>query len=71
MYVCICNTVRQSDLEHAAKLGQSFEQFRSATGCSRTCGTCLEDAEAMFVAALKAEKASRSKVFSLPLLQCV
>jgi bacterioferritin-associated ferredoxin len=70
MYLCICNAVRQSDLETAVKLGQNFEQFKANTGCARTCGTCLEDAEAMFVAAVKTEKASRSKVFSLPLLQC-
>jgi bacterioferritin-associated ferredoxin len=68
MYVCICNTVRESDLDRAASLGLSFEQFRAETGCAQTCGTCREDADAMYSAALVAVKAAKRQRFMVPVL---
>jgi bacterioferritin-associated ferredoxin len=68
MYVCICNAVRESDLERAAHAGHSFEQFRNQTGCAGTCGTCMDDAETLFRAAVSAQRASKRTPFSLPIV---
>jgi bacterioferritin-associated ferredoxin len=64
MYVCICSAVRQSTLESAVQNGLNFAQFRAQTGCSNTCGTCMEDAESMFNEAKR--EMSRFKGFALP-----
>jgi bacterioferritin-associated ferredoxin len=64
MYVCICNAVRQSTLESAVQNGVSFAQFRAQTGCSSTCGTCMEDAETMFNETKR--EMGRFKGFNLP-----
>jgi bacterioferritin-associated ferredoxin len=72
MYVCICNAIRESDLETAIARGtKRFAEFSQETGCSGTCGTCKEDAESLFNAALKAHKDGQKnrRPFGLPVFQ--
>ncbi|MCK9543279.1 MAG: (2Fe-2S)-binding protein [Novosphingobium sp.] len=46
MYVCICNAIRDHELEDAAKKvrGKAHDVYR-ALGCMPQCGQCLEDAD--------------------------
>jgi bacterioferritin-associated ferredoxin len=43
MYVCICNAIRDRDVEAAAAEGATKpEQVFARQGCSRRCGRCVE-----------------------------
>ena len=66
MYVCICNAVRESDLERAVLAGQNFEQFSAATGCAGTCGTCKEDAQELYAHAQRTLRSSKNRIFNVP-----
>jgi bacterioferritin-associated ferredoxin len=45
MYVCICNTVTDSDIRKAVDDGvANMRQLRQVTGCGTTCGCCKETA---------------------------
>lgn len=68
MYVCICNAVRESDLERAVLAGQNFEQFSAATGCAGTCGTCKEDAQELYAHAQRTLRSggSKARTFNIP-----
>jgi bacterioferritin-associated ferredoxin len=60
MYLCICNAVRESDIDAAIADGvSSFREFAKRTGCSGVCGTCGEDAEALFQSRIGAHRSSR------------
>ncbi len=45
MYVCVCNAIREDMVESLVEEGYSFAEIRDLTGCSGTCGSCLEFAE--------------------------
>ena len=60
MILCICNVVRDADIDTAIRAGvRSFKEFTQRTGCSGVCGTCSEDAEALFYTRLKLFRAER------------
>jgi bacterioferritin-associated ferredoxin len=40
MYVCICNSINEKDLEEAAKVYQSDLEFFAASNFSYKCGYC-------------------------------
>jgi bacterioferritin-associated ferredoxin len=43
MYVCVCNTVTDSDIRRAVEDGvRNLKQLRQQTGCTSTCGSCTE-----------------------------
>ena len=46
MYICICNAIRDNELEDAArKVGGTAHDIYRALGCTPQCGQCLEDAD--------------------------
>lgn len=46
MFICICNSVRESDLRHAARTGaRTAEQAYAALGKEVSCAQCLEYAQ--------------------------
>jgi len=60
MILCICNVVRDADIDTAIHDGvRSFKEFTLRTGCSGVCGTCSEEAEALFYSRLKMFRAER------------
>jgi len=60
MILCICNVVRDADIDTAIRDGvRSFKEFTQRTGCSGVCGTCSEDAEALFYTRLRLFRAER------------
>ncbi len=43
MYVCICHSVTEKDLQKAAKLGaSSLQDVKQMTGCATGCGGCAD-----------------------------
>jgi bacterioferritin-associated ferredoxin len=71
MILCICNVVRDADIDTAIRAGvRSFKEFTQRTGCSGVCGTCSEDAEALFYARLKLFKAERRESIFGTVLAC-
>jgi bacterioferritin-associated ferredoxin len=53
MYVCLCNSVTESDIRrHVAEGVRHFETLRISTGCSGSCGCCEEVARETFAKAL-------------------
>jgi bacterioferritin-associated ferredoxin len=43
MYVCVCNSVTNTDIRNAVDDGvRNLRQLRVATGCSTGCGKCLD-----------------------------
>lgn len=53
MYVCICNAVTDTRIRALARRGvDSIEELCALTGCSGTCGQCVEEAEAILEQAL-------------------
>ena len=41
MYICICNSVTDSDIRDAAEAGvRTMQQLRLQTGCGINCGKC-------------------------------
>ena len=46
MYVCVCNSVTESDIEKAVRRGvRSLPELRLATGCGSNCGQCADLAD--------------------------
>lgn len=46
MYVCICNAVKDSDIEAAVSTGvRSLAQLRERLNVSGCCGLCADQAE--------------------------
>jgi bacterioferritin-associated ferredoxin len=71
MYLCICNAVRESEIDQAVSAGVTkFAEFAARTGCASTCGTCREDAEAMFKQAVVelSKKRREAREFSVPVM---
>ena len=53
MYVCICNAVTDTRIRAMARRGvDSIEELCALTGCSGTCGQCVEHAEEILAQAL-------------------
>ena len=41
VYICICNSVTDSDIRDAAEAGvRTMQQLRLQTGCGINCGKC-------------------------------
>lgn len=42
MYVCVCNSVTESDIRRVAEDDgvRTFSELKRLTGCSSTCGSC-------------------------------
>ena len=41
MYICVCNSVTDSDIRDAAEAGvRNMHQLRMQTGCGINCGKC-------------------------------
>ncbi|MEM7252592.1 MAG: (2Fe-2S)-binding protein [Pseudomonadota bacterium] len=52
MYICICNGVRERDIQAAVAEGAtSFDELQEQLGVSTCCGTCGHDARECFAAA--------------------
>jgi bacterioferritin-associated ferredoxin len=67
MYLCVCNAVREIEIDRALDAGvANFAEFSKRTGCSGECGTCREDAEALFNEAMKDRRIS--KLLPVPVL---
>ena len=65
MYVCICNGVTDRDIRQAAEAGcRTVAELTMRTGCGATCGTCLDMAADLLVAARP-----RDASLELPILQ--
>jgi bacterioferritin-associated ferredoxin len=67
MYVCVCNSVTESDIRSAVDNGvHNMKQLRRATRCSNTCGKCEEMAVEILQLALTEKRRTRNL---LPVLQ--
>ena len=54
MYVCVCNSVTDSDIRQAVRDGVSdIGQLGERTGCSTGCGCCAELAGAVLEEAMR------------------
>ncbi len=43
MYICICNSVTDTDIREAVDGGvRNLRQLQARTGCGTGCGQCLE-----------------------------
>ncbi|NIP17387.1 MAG: bacterioferritin [Xanthomonadales bacterium] len=43
MYICICNSVTDSEIRRAVDGGvRNLRQLKQETGCATGCGRCLE-----------------------------
>jgi bacterioferritin-associated ferredoxin len=42
VYICLCNSITDSDIRHAAEHDgvRSMQQLKQHTGCSMSCGRC-------------------------------
>jgi bacterioferritin-associated ferredoxin len=68
MYVCVCNTVTDSDIRKAVDNGVcNMRQLSQATGCSTTCGCCKEMAAGVLQQALKDNRQSADMLAGLQL----
>ena len=48
MYVCICNGVTDHEIRAGAAAGcTTLAELTMRTGCGATCGSCLEQAQAL------------------------
>ena len=48
MYVCICNGVTDHEIRAVAAAGcTTLAELTMRTGCGATCGSCLEQAQAL------------------------
>jgi bacterioferritin-associated ferredoxin len=67
MYVCVCNSVTDSDIRNAVVNGvHNLKQLRRTTRCGDTCGKCEEMAVEILQRALTEKRESRRL---LPVLQ--
>ena len=67
MYVCICNSVTDSDIRDAVDNGVSnMRQLRQSTGCGSKCGCCKETAVEILQQSLAEVRQSRVQ---LPVMQ--
>ncbi len=67
MYVCICNSVTDSDIRSAVDEGvRNLAQLRRKTACSSSCGSCREEAREILQLALAEKRQARE---ALPVLQ--
>jgi len=42
VYVCLCNSVTDSDIRNAADAGvRTMRQLKMQTGCGNNCGKCV------------------------------
>ena len=42
VYICLCNSVTDSDIRHAADAGvRTMRQLKMQTGCGSHCGKCV------------------------------
>lgn len=64
MYICLCNSVTDSDIRHAAREQgvRTIDQLRQVTGCSSTCGTCEHMAREVLAEALHEQRSFLSVV---------
>jgi bacterioferritin-associated ferredoxin len=57
MYVCLCNSVTDSDIRQAVREGVSdITQLGDLTGCSTGCGCCAELASAVLDEAMREQR---------------
>ena len=67
MYVCICNSVTDSDIRDAVEDGAcNMRQLRQSTGCGSKCGCCKEMAVEILQQSLQETRQSRVQ---LPVMQ--
>ena len=56
MYVCICNSVTDSDIREAVRDGvRDQRDLARRTGCSTDCGSCVDFAREVMNQALREE----------------
>jgi bacterioferritin-associated ferredoxin len=56
MYICICNSVTETDIKKAVKDGANcLQHLESKLGVSNQCGSCRCDASSCLDSALEAE----------------
>jgi bacterioferritin-associated ferredoxin len=67
MYVCICNSVTDSDIRDAVLGGvRNMRQLRQSTGCGSKCGCCKEMAVEILQRSLTEV---RQSMVQLPVMQ--
>ena len=67
MYVCICNSVTDSDIRNAVDNGvRNMKQLRRTTGCGSSCG-CCKDLAVEFIQQALTEKRENQSL--LPVMQ--
>jgi bacterioferritin-associated ferredoxin len=67
MYVCVCNTVTDSDIRNAVEDGvRNLKQLKRSTGCGSSCGRCEKMTVEVFQQALANQ---RETLNLLPVLQ--
>jgi bacterioferritin-associated ferredoxin len=73
VYVCLCNSVTESDIRQAAAAGcGGMTELTMRTGCGSTCGSCVADACELLDAAraaVAAPPASGETVVAFPGIQ--
>ncbi|HLS06066.1 MAG TPA: (2Fe-2S)-binding protein [Wenzhouxiangella sp.] len=63
MYVCICNAVTEAAIRALVAQGcDSLDEVQALTGCSGTCGSCREHAEAVIQSALSERAATTATI---------
>lgn len=56
MYVCVCQAVSDQDIRSAVTRGaRTFEDVRTCTGCTTSCGCCEAEARKLVEASLQSE----------------
>jgi bacterioferritin-associated ferredoxin len=63
MYVCICNGVTDHEIREVAAAGcTTLSELTMRTGCGSTCGSCLDQAQALL------DEVRATRELSLPVL---
>jgi len=53
VYICLCNSVTDSDIRRVADDGvRNMKQLKTETGCGMGCGKCIEAAKSVLDEAL-------------------
>ena len=61
MFVCICHAVSDKDIQTAVESGvSSFDELQRALKISTSCGTCTDEASALFDESLTRALSQRS-----------
>ena len=66
MYICICKSVRESDIQVAVEMGAcSMSDLKECTGLASQCGKCAREAKAIFKDAKRQTESNSELAFPI------